>query len=126
MPSRFTFCLGATAAALTLAALPASAHHGWSGQGQAQFELSGKVQEAVNLAGPHATMKIVDADGKVWDLTLAPPARTTRAGLTDGVIPVGADVTISGHRNSDPNRYEVKTERVTHSGKNYDVYPDRL
>lgn len=126
MQSRFSFRLGAAAAALTFAALPASAHHGWSGQGQQQFELSGKVQEAVNLAGPHATMKIVDADGKVWDLTLAPPARTTRAGLTEGVIPVGADVTISGHRNSDPNRYEVKTERVTHAGKNYDVYPDRL
>jgi hypothetical protein len=126
MQSRFSLSLGAAAAALTFAALPVSAHHGWSGQGQAQFELSGKVQEAVSLAGPHATMKIVDADGKVWDLTLAPPARTSRAGLTEGVIPVGADVTISGHRNSDPNRYEVKTERVTHSGKNYDVYPDRL
>jgi hypothetical protein len=126
MQSRFSFRLGTAAAALTFAALPASAHHGWSGQGQQQFELSGTVQEAVNLAGPHATMKIVDADGKVWDLTLAPPARTTRAGLTEGVIPVGADVTISGHRNSDPNRYEVKTERVTHAGKNYDVYPDRL
>jgi hypothetical protein len=23
-------------------------------------------------------------------------------------------------------RFEVKTERVTHNGKNYDVYPDRL
>jgi hypothetical protein len=33
---------------------------------------------------------------------------------------------VSGHRNSDMNRFEVKTERVTHDGKNYDVYPDRI
>jgi hypothetical protein len=125
MQSRFSVCLGA-AAALAITALPASAHHGWSGQGQEQFELSGKLHKDVSLAGPHATMQIVDADGQVWDLTLSPPARTSRAGLTEGVIPMGAEVTISGHRNSDPNRFEVKTERVTHNGRNYDVYADRL
>ena len=125
MQSRFSVCLGA-AAALAITALPASAHHGWSGQGQEQFELSGKLHKDVSLAGPHATMQIVDADGRVWDLTLSPPARTSRAGLTEGVIPMGAEVTISGHRNSDPNRFEVKTERVTHNGRNYDVYADRL
>jgi hypothetical protein len=126
MQSRSAVFLGAAIAALTLSALPALAHHGWSGQGQEQFELSGKVHKDVSLAGPHATMQIVDADGRVWDLTLSPPARTSRAGLTEGVIPLGAEVTISGHRNSDPNRFEVKTERVTHNGKNYDVYADRL
>ena len=71
-------------------------------------------------------MKIVDDKGQVWDITLAPPARTERAGLKPGVIPLGAPVTISGHRSSDPQRFEVKTERVTYDGKNYDVYPDRL
>jgi len=125
MQSRFMFSLGAAFAALALTA-PASAHHGWSGQSQAQFELSGKVHKDVSLAGPHATMQIVDADGQVWDLTLSPPARTSRAGLSEGMIPMGAEVTISGHRNSDPSRFEVKTERVTHNGKNYDVYADRL
>jgi hypothetical protein len=125
MQSRFSFCLAAGAAALSFAALPASAHHGWAGQGQEQFELTGKVQTDVSLAGPHATMQIVDEKGQVWDLTLSPPARTERAGLKAGVIPMGAEVTISGHRNSDSSRFEVKTERVTHDGKNYDVYPDR-
>ena len=126
MHSRFYLFLGAGAVALSLAALQASAHHGWAGQGAEQFELSGKVQTGVSLAGAHATMQIVDANGQVWDLTLAPPARTDRAGLKEGVIPVGAEVTISGHRNSDATRFEVKTERVTYNGKNYDVYPDRL
>ena len=126
MHPRFSLFLGAGAVALSLTALQASAHHGWAGQGSEQFELSGKVQTGVSLAGAHATMQIVDANGQVWDLTLAPPARTDRAGLKEGVIPVGAEVTISGHRNSDATRFEVKTERVTYNGKNYDVYPDRL
>jgi hypothetical protein len=26
-------------------------------------------------------------------------------------------------RNDDPNRFEMKTRRVTHEGTNYDVYP---
>jgi uncharacterized protein DUF6152 len=111
---------------LSLAATTASAHHGWAGQGTEPFELKGTVQTAVSLAGPHATMQIKDSSGQVWDLTLAPPPRTERAGLVQGVIPVGADVTIVGKRSLDPKRFEVKTERVTWNGKNYDVYPDRL
>jgi hypothetical protein len=71
-------------------------------------------------------MKIKDDKGQLWDLTLAPPPRTQRAGLEEGVIPVGAEVTILGKRNLDPKRFEVKTERVTYKGKNFDVYPDRL
>jgi len=124
MHTRFVVLTGA--AALSLGTLQASAHHGWGGQQAEQFELSGKVQKDVSLAGPHGTMQIVDDKGQVWDITLAPPARTERAGLKPGIIPLGAQVTISGHRNSDMKRFEVKTERVTYNGKNYDVYPDRL
>lgn len=125
MRSRFALW-PAAALILSAAALDASAHHGWSGQGEEQFELSGTVHKGVSLAGPHATMQIVDDEGQVWDVTLAPPARTSRAGLTEEILPVGAKVTISGHRNSDPNRFEVKTERVTYEGKNFDVYANRL
>lgn len=113
-------------AALSLAAFQVSAHHGWGGQGQEQFELSGKVHKQVSLSGAHATMQVVDDQGQVWDITLAPAARTERAGLEEDTLPVGAEVTISGHRNSDSSRFEVKTERVTYNGTNYDVYPDRI
>jgi hypothetical protein len=125
MRSRLSVSFSAAALGLAFAALPAAAHHGWAGQGQEQFQLSGTLHKDVSLAGPHATMQIM-AEGQVWDITLAPPARTERAGLKEGVIPMGAQVTVSGHRSSDPKRFEVKTERVTHEGKNYDVYPDRL
>lgn len=103
----------------------ASAHHGWGGNEDKEFELTGTVQKGVSLAGPHATMQIKDKDGKVWDLTLAPPFRTEQAGLKEGVIPVGATITAHGHRNRDQARFEMKTERVMWNGKTFNVYPDR-
>jgi hypothetical protein len=104
--------------------LPASAHHGWGGYLDEDFQLSGTVESPVSLAGPHATMKI-RADNQVWDVTLSPPARTERAGLKEGVIPVGAKVTVFGHRHRDPKRFEIKTERVNWNGRLFNVYPDR-
>ena len=117
------FCIGICAVALL--ALPAMAHHGWGGNSDEEFEISGTVDTPVSLAGPHATMKIKAADGQVWELTMAPPARTAQAGLKEGVIPVGAKVTIHGHRNKDPKRFEIKTERVVWNGRTFNVYPDR-
>jgi hypothetical protein len=67
----------------------------------------------------------IRAEGQVWDITLAPAARTERAGLKEGTIPVGAQVTVHGHRNRDAKRYEIKTERVTWNGRTFNVYPDR-
>jgi hypothetical protein len=124
MHSRLSFHICTGFLAVSLSVLPASAHHGWAGNADEEFNLTGTVEQGVSLAGPHATMKI-RADGKVWDLTLAPPARTERAGLKEGIIPTGATVTIHGHRNKDPNRFEVKTERVTWNGRTFNVYPDR-
>jgi hypothetical protein len=70
-------------------------------------------------------MRVKDAEGQVWDVTLAPGPRTERAGLKPGVIPVGAKVIVSGHRNRDSKRHEIKTERVTYNGRTFAVYPDR-
>ena len=114
----------AALSALMLSALPAAAHHGWGGNAEAEFELTGTVEQVVSLAGPHATMK-VRAQGQIWEVTLAPPARTQASGLTEKAIPAGAQVTIHGHRNSDPKRFEIKTERVTWNGKTFNVYPNR-
>ena len=125
MNSRHTLCIRLAILAPLLAALPASAHHGWGGNLDAEFELTGTVETPVSLAGPHATMRVRASDGQVWDLTLAPPARTQRAGLKEGIIPVGATVKIHGHRNRDPKRFEIKTERVIWNGRTFNVYPDR-
>jgi hypothetical protein len=124
MYSRLSLCTSLGVLALSLSALPALAHHGWGGNSDEEFEITGTVATGVSLAGPHATMKVL-SDGKIWDITLAPPARTDQAGLKEGVIPVGAPVTIHGHRNKDPKRLEIKTERVIWNGRTFNVYPDR-
>jgi hypothetical protein len=124
MLSRLSLCMCFSMVAVSFSALPALAHHGWAGNQDEEFELTGTVERGVSLAGPHAMMQI-RADGKLWDLTLAPPSRTAAAGLKEGIIPVGATVTIHGHRNRDLNRFEVKTERVVWNGRTFNVYPDR-
>ena len=116
--------LGALLLACVAWTLPVSAHHGWGGYNDTQFELTGTVETAVSLAGPHATMR-VKANGQVWDVVLAPSARTERAGLKEGIIPLGAEVKVSGHRHRDPNKFEIKTERVTWNKRTFNVYPDR-
>lgn len=115
---------GLVAAAVVAASSTAMAHHGWGGYQSAEFEVQGTVTQDVAFNGPHATMKI-KVDDQVWDLTLAPPARTAQAGLKAGIIPVGATIVAHGHRSVDPKRFEVKTERVTWNGKTFNVYPDR-
>jgi hypothetical protein len=124
MLSRVFVYVGSGILALLVLAIPLSAHHGWAGNSDEEFEITGTVENGVSLAGPHATMKI-RVDSQLWDLTLAPPARTSEAGLKEGVIPVGAKVTVHGHRNRDPKKFEIKTERVTWNGKTFNVYPDR-
>jgi len=113
--------IGLATAALLLSAT-AVAHHGWGGNNQA-FEITGTVVTPVDLSGPHATMQVRDANGQVWDITLAPAPRTARAQLREETLAIGDEVTLSGMRNDDADRFEMKTRRVTHDGTNYDVYP---
>lgn len=124
MHARFLLSLGSGILALSMLAGPMQAHHGWAGNTE-DIRLSGTVERSVSLAGPHATMRIRDAEGQVWEITLAPPARTQRAGLQEDTIPAGSEVTISGQRNRDPNRLEIKTEQVAWNGRTFDIYPNR-
>jgi hypothetical protein len=101
-----------------------SAHHGWAGYLSEEFQLTGTLETPVSVNNPHATMKL-RVDGQVWDVVLAPPNRTASAGLREGIIPVGAQVTVQGHRHRDPRRLEIKTERVIWGERTFNVYPDR-
>ncbi len=121
---RSLVCGGALLAALSLVAVPAQAHHGWGGYEDKTTEITGIVESPVSLAGPHATMK-VKVDQQVWDVVLAPPARSEQAGLKNGMIPVGEQVTVHGNRHRDPKRFEIKTSRLTWNGRTFNVYPDR-
>jgi len=114
----------ATLVALALATLPLAAHHGWASYGTEEFSITGAVDTPLSLSGPHATMKI-KADGQIWNLVLSAGNRVEAAGLKEGMIPVGAQITAEGHRQRDKKIFEVKTERVKWNGKMYNVYPDR-
>jgi hypothetical protein len=118
---RITF---AAAIAVLACWIPVLAHHGWEGYRTEDFEITGTVETPVSLAGPHASLKI-KADGQVWNVVLAPPPRTERAGLKTGMIPVGDTVTAFGHRHKDAKTCEVKTERLRWKDKLFNVYPDR-
>lgn len=113
------------AAAASMPGLPVAAHHGWAGQGNDLTELQGTVHQAVNLVNPHAGFQVM-ADGKVWDITLAPPSRTQGAGLEASTLKVGDQVTVTGNRNKDADRHEIKAVRVSAGGRHYDLYPERL
>lgn len=116
--------LGLLAIGFGCAAVPALAHHGWGGYGTEEFSLSGRVQSA-NLGGPHGLVRVQDTAGRVWDVVLGPPRNQSRAGLTEGSLPAGAAVTAYGHRHLDPNRLEIKTERLRVADRVFDIYPDR-
>jgi Family of unknown function (DUF6152) len=111
-------------AAVLMTAPVLFAHHGWAGYQREEFEIEGTVETDVTFSGAHAAMKI-KVNGQIWDITLAPPAATSRSGLKSGIIPIGATVLVHGHRHVDPKRFEVKTERVTWNGRTFNVYPDR-
>jgi hypothetical protein len=106
-----------------LAAVPAFAHHGWGGNETKLTDITGVTTTAVSLNGPHATMKLKDAQGNLWDATLAPPPRTEASGIKATTIPVGSTVTVHGHRNKNQNTYEIKVTKLTFNNRLYDVYP---
>lgn len=125
---RTAHTLASAAGLLVLALLVAPqalAHHGWSGNTAGDIEVTGTLVTGVSLAGPHGTLQLEDADGQVWDITLAPGPRTHRAGLREDTIPVGAEVTVLGERHDDPDVYEAKVRRVIWEDQVFDVYPPR-
>ena len=109
-------------AMILMLAAPAVAHHGWGGNADTETTLTGTIEAPLSLAGPHGTFKLRTSDGQVWDITLAPPNRTAAAGLKEGVIPVGATVSVTGHRNKTANRFEMKTETVKWNNRTFAVY----
>jgi hypothetical protein len=111
----------ASAFALAVSA-PALAHHGWGGYQNAETNIVGTVVEQVNLAGAHASIKLQGEDGQIWRVLLSPPHSTVAAGIREQTFPVGAKLTVSGHRHSDPSRLEMKTEELTMGQRTFNLY----
>src|ERR1700741_4381311 len=85
---------------------PALAHHGWGGYGNRESNIVAPVLEQVNLAGAHASIKLQGEDGQIWNVILSPPHSAVAAGIREQTFPVGAKMTVRGHRHM--SRMEMK------------------
>jgi hypothetical protein len=107
------------ALAAALAALPASAHHGWSEYDSSKvLTLTGTVVES-GYEHPHGHVKLKTPD-KTWHVVLAPPSRMENRGLPPADIAKGKSVTVVGY----PNREkpgEMRAERITAAGKTVEL-----
>jgi hypothetical protein len=120
MSSRILIVTGACILALTLQF--DVAHHGWAGNEGKEFEM-GTVTTGVSLAGPHATMKSKTIRVR-YGISLAPPARTSEAGLKEGMI-----LLVPGFHSWTPEQrsQEVRgKDRTRHLERQaFNVCPDR-
>ncbi len=99
------------------------AHHGWSWTTGDNIELIGIIKK-VSLGMPHGTLE-VDAEGDVWTVEVGQPWRNERAGLKEGDLAEGVEITIIGQPSSNIEDRLMKAERLYIDGNEYALYPDR-
>ena len=109
---------------LVTTAMLAHAHHGWSWYGNLPFILTAEVVD-VAFGNPHDRLTLKDDSGQQWNVLLSPPSRSRRAGLSSDAVKVGDTVTAYGHRRSEGDNFEMKTERLKVGEQMYNLYPDR-
>jgi hypothetical protein len=101
--------------AAAVAALPASAHHGWSRyDADRPLTLTGTTIE-VRYEHPHGTIRL-ETCGENWLVVLAPPSRMDNRGLKQEALRVGETATVVGY----PHRTvagEMRAERITVDGR---------
>jgi Family of unknown function (DUF6152) len=109
--------------AALLSPAAALAHHGWSWTTGENIELSGTITEA-RLGNPHGELTL-DVGGTLWTVEVGQPWRNSRAGLEDGDLAEGVELTVSGEPSADPDEKLLKVERLWIDGVEYELYPDR-
>lgn len=113
------------AATLLLGGQQAMAHHGWAWADSELMTLQGQVTE-VSMAPPHPTLTVQATDGARWQVDLANPAQTERAGFRAASAKPGDVITVRGNRHQDQQRLHMKAVRITVNGQQYDLYPERI
>ena len=121
--TRRAVALGLGVVIMAAAAAPVLAHHGWRWTADGNFELTGIIT-SVKLGNPHGIVT-VDADGEEWTVEVGQPWRNERAGIEDGMLAPGVELTASGHRSASETEHLMKAERLFIDGTRYDLYPDR-
>jgi hypothetical protein len=110
---------------MSLAAAPASAHHGWSWAEDEQTTLEGRIV-SVSMVPPHPQLQVEDGEGVQWQVDLGNPSQTERSGFNAESASAGDAITVRGNRNKEAGKQHMKAVRITIDGRNYDLYPERL
>ena len=110
-------------AATALLAPATLAHHGWAWTTGGNIELTGTIVEA-RLGNPHGILQ-VDAGGEVWRVEVGQPWRNAQAGLKDGDLAAGVELTVIGEPSADPAERRLKAERLVIGERTFSLYPDR-
>ena len=119
---RFLFTV-VLALGLTVPAVGARAHHGWSWTTGGNIDLTGIIK-TVRLGNPHGTLR-VDVEGEEWTVEVGQPWRNERAGLEDGDLAEGVEVRVIGEPAADVSERRVKVERLYLGNREYVLYPER-
>jgi hypothetical protein len=101
----------------------ALAHHGWRWTSGNNIELTGNIIE-VELGNPHGVLK-VQVEDEVWTIEVGQPWRNERAGLKDGDLAPGVEITVSGEPAADTSQRLLKAERLWLNGNKHELYPER-
>lgn len=110
MQSTLTTVARSLAAGLALVTTVALAHHGWSDyDSDKPLTLTGTIKSS-NYGNPHASI-VLDADGKSYEVVLAPVSRMEARGATRESVAVGKGVTVTGYP-SRTHAGEVRAERI--------------
>jgi uncharacterized protein DUF6152 len=105
--------------AAALAALPVTAHHGWSEYDSTKpLTYSGTILES-GYEHPHGHIRL-ETPGKTWLVILAPPSRMENRGLPPADLKKGNTVTVVGYANREKPE-EMRAERITSGGKTVEL-----
>lgn len=115
--------LPAAIAALSLSAVAALAHHGWSWTTGGDIDLTGVIETA-DLGMPHGVVT-VNAEGEIWTVEVGQPWRNERAGLKLGDLAPGVELRAVGEPASGPEAKLLKAERLYLGHREFALYPER-
>ena len=103
-----------------LSAIPARAHHGWSGyDADKPMTLTGVIRES-GYEHPHGHLRLEVEGARTWTVVLAPPSRMERRGLLARALAAGTKATVMGYPSrTDP--VELRAERISVNGKTVEL-----
>jgi hypothetical protein len=97
----------------------ALAHHGWSAYDETKpLTVVGTIKSST-YANPHGTLSF-EADGKTWDVVLAPTSRMQSRGLSEAMVAPGTKARIVGYAHKQQAN-EMRAERITIGGKTVEL-----